>query len=86
MKQGSSEWHEARKHRITASAIGKVMIGGKFVDELLQDLVRDALGYPRAFQGNVATEYGQEHEPEARLEYAMQTGNAVDWISRPPSH
>ena len=78
MKQGDQEWHKARKHRITASAIGKMMIGGALVDELLQDLVRDGLGCPRAFQGNVATEYGQEHEPEARIEYVMQTGNAVE--------
>ncbi len=74
--QGSSQWHAARKGRITASVIGKVIMN-KGRDEVLRDMVRDALGYPRAFQGNVATEYGHAHEDEARTEYAINTGNAV---------
>lgn len=78
MKQRSDQWLLARANKITASQIGKLMIGGKLVDDLLQDLVRDALGYPRGFQGNVATEYGTEHESEARMEYVMQTGYAVE--------
>jgi len=74
--QGTDQWLDQRKGKLTASVIGKVLTGsGK--DSVLRDMVREALGYPRAFTGNAATEYGHEHEDEARTEYAMETGNAV---------
>ncbi len=74
--QGTEQWHAARKGRITASVIGKIITGsGK--EEVLRDMVREALGHPRAFQGNIATDYGHQHEDEARTEYAFATGNAV---------
>ena len=74
--QGSEAWLEARRHKITASVVGKI-VTGKGKHEVLRDMVREALGYPRAFQGNVATDYGHAHEDEARTEYALETGNAV---------
>ncbi|WP_339885373.1 lambda exonuclease family protein [Vreelandella maris] len=73
--QGSDAWLRQREGKLTASVIGKVINGdGK---EVMRDMVREALGYPRAFTGNVATDYGHQHEDEARTEYALTTGNAV---------
>uniref|UniRef100_UPI00356409A8 lambda exonuclease family protein n=1 Tax=Halomonas sp. TaxID=1486246 RepID=UPI00356409A8 len=92
--QGTDQWHAARKGRITASVIGKV-ITGNGEDDVLRDMVRDALGYPRAFTGNVATEYGHANEDIARTEYAMETGRSPvetgfhthpkhDWLGASP--
>ncbi|TDX30801.1 putative phage-type endonuclease [Modicisalibacter xianhensis] len=92
--QGTDAWLRARQGKLTASVIGKV-ITGKGKDEVLRDMVREAMGYPRAFTGNVATDYGHAHEDEARTEYALETGNAVvetgfhlhpehDWLGASP--
>ena len=92
--QGTDAWMRQRANKITASVVGKIVTGqGK--DEVLRDMVREALGYPRAFQGNVATDWGHQHEDEARTEYAFATGNAVtetgfhlhpehDWLGASP--
>jgi len=76
LKQGSQAWLDARKGRLTASVIGRV-ITGNGRDGVLRDMVRDALGYPKSFQGNVATQWGNDNEDVARTEYALTTGNAV---------
>src|SRR5690554_3488230 len=92
--QGTDAWMRQRAGKITASVVGKIVTGsGK--DEVLRDMVRESLGYPRAFTGNVATEWGHANEDQARTEYAMETGIAVretgfhlhpehDWLGASP--
>src|SRR5690554_4827694 len=92
--QGTDAWMRQRAGKITASVVGKIVTGsGK--DEVLRDMVRESLGYPRAFTGNVATEYGTANEDQARIEYALETGVAVretgfhvhpehDWLGASP--
>jgi len=55
--QGTDQWLKQREGKLTASVIGKVIIGnGK--DEVLRDMVREALGHPRLFTGNAVSETG----------------------------
>lgn len=92
--QGTDAWMRQRAGKITASVVGKI-ITGKGKEEVLRDMVREALGYPRAFQGNAATEWGTANEDEARTTYAIETGCAVtetgfhlhpehDWLGASP--
>ncbi len=41
-------------------------------------MVREYHGAPSDFKSNVATEYGQLHEPLAQMEYQSETGNFVE--------
>ena len=74
--QGTDAWLKQREGKLTASVIGRV-ITGDGADEVLRDMVREALGHPRLFLGNVATDYGHQHESTARTIYELETGNEV---------
>lgn len=69
-EQRSSEWFEARKHRLTSSDVDTVLGNNKYskpVDVLFK---KCQLGKP--FTGNIATRYGQKYEDEAIEEYCRQ--------------
>lgn len=79
MEQRTPEWHEARKGRITASAVGAILGNSPNGDRasVMRRMVRDWHGADSEFNGNVATEYGTYHEDGALVEYQMETGNTV---------
>lgn len=80
MEQRSTEWFEARRHKLTGSNIGAALGVNpwKTPDDLIRSMVREYHGAPSEFNGNVATEYGQLHEPLAQMEYQSETGNFVE--------
>ena len=43
-------------------------------DDLIREMVRQRHGVESEFKGNVATQYGNTHEPDAILSYEMETG------------
>lgn len=73
IKQQSKEWYEARKHRVTGSVAGAILGLNPWMtaDDVMRMMVRGYHGAEREFTGNIATEWGNNHEPTARLEYDM---------------
>ena len=65
LKQGSVEWLESRKFRLTGSNFGSA-VGSNFFTTPTQ-LVKEMLW--NTFKGNVATQWGSDHEDDAREQY-----------------
>jgi putative phage-type endonuclease len=95
MKQQSKEWFEARKGRVTGSAVGAILGLSPFMtqDDVLRRMVREYHGAESEFKGNVATEYGTFNEDNAKFEYMLSVGNGVedarfytyeDWLGASP--
>ena len=80
MKQNTKEWHAARVGKLTASRAGAALGVNPWQkpDDLIRAMVREAHGAEPEFVGNVATQWGQNHEPLAVLDYMNETGNVVD--------
>jgi len=80
MEQRSTEWFEARRHKLTGSNIGAALGVNPWntPDDLIRSMVREYHGAPPEFKSNVATEYGQLHEPLAQMDYQSRTGNFVE--------
>jgi putative phage-type endonuclease len=79
MDQRSYEWFAARRQRVTASMMGAVLGLSPHVTraQMMRRMVREALGEPSEFEGNIATDYGNRNEPGALIEYQMITGRTV---------
>jgi putative phage-type endonuclease len=82
MEQRTPEWFEARKGRITASAVGAIMGRAPYAsrDDIMRRMVRESCGAESEFSGNIATEYGTNNEAGALVEYQMETGDTVDAV------
>lgn len=82
MEQRTPEWHAARAGRVTASLVGAILGLSPYMTraDAMRVMVREALGEPREFTGNVATEWGNNNEDGALLDYRMETGNEVEKI------
>lgn len=80
MKQNTREWHKARTGRLTASRVGAALGVNPWQtpDDLIRAMVREAHGAEPEFTGSVATRYGQQHEPLAKLDYMAETGYTVE--------
>lgn len=79
MKQGTPEWFEARKGRVTASVAGAILGLSPHMtrEDVMRAMVRDTLGAEPEFTGNVATQWGSAMEEEARVDYEMETGATI---------
>lgn len=79
MEQRTDEWFAARRGRITASSVGAILGRAPYAtrDDVMRRMVREWVGAPTEFEGNIATEYGTRNEAGALTEYQMETGNAV---------
>lgn len=84
-----------RNKRITASMVGAILGNSPWMtrDDAMRSLVRDALGAEREFEGNIATEYGNNNEAGSIMEFQMETGLTVtpakfqtrdDWAGASP--
>jgi putative phage-type endonuclease len=74
LKQRTPEWFEARAGRLTASCFGAAL--GLSPHLSRQALWRQLTGR-ETFEGNVATDWGTEHEDEAICAYEELTGSIV---------
>jgi putative phage-type endonuclease len=83
MEQRSPEWFAARKGRVTGSAIGAILglDPNRTREEVLREMVRTYHAAPREFQGNIATQWGVTHEPEAMQDFEHATGAEVQRAS-----
>jgi len=80
MEQRSKEWFRARKGKLTGSNIGAALGVNpwKTPEDLIRSMVRSYHGAESEFKGNIATEYGQLHEPLATMDYFGKTDNFVE--------
>lgn len=76
IEQGTKEWFEQRKGRITASNVGAILGLDPYrnADDVLRQMVRETLGAEPEFKGNVATEWGKYNEEGAIAEFTMRCG------------
>lgn len=95
IKQNTPEWFAMRRGRITASIVGAILGVAPYMtrEEALRRMVRDYHNAESEFTGNVATQYGQTHEPLARLDFEMDSGRTTqdggiflfeDWAAASP--
>ena len=80
IEQRSPEWFEARKGRITGSVVGAILGLNPYKNaaDVMRDMLADAAGKQREFQGNDATAWGTMNESGAIFDYEMETGNKVE--------
>lgn len=80
MEQRSQEWFDARRGKLTGSNVGAALglNPWKTPEDLIRQMVRDYHGAESEFTGNIATEYGNQHETLALMDYLGKTGNQVD--------
>ncbi len=80
MKQQTKEWHKARAGKLTASRVGAALGVNPWQkpDDLIRAMVREAHGAEPEFVGNVATQWGHNHEPLAVLDFMNDTGKTVE--------
>ena len=82
LAQRTDDWFAARQGRLTASRVPAILGHSKYrtADDVLREMVRESYGYEREFQGNAATQWGNEQEPRARADYEADTGHWVDEV------
>ena len=82
MKQRSPEWYEARKGKITGSRIGAILGLSPFQtrDDVMRQMVREWHNAEPEFIGNVATQWGVDHEDVARQAYEAHSGHFVEAV------
>lgn len=80
MEQRSKEWFDARRGKLTGSNVGAALGLNPWQtpQDLIRKMVREYHGAEPEFTGNIATNYGQEHEPLALMDYLGKTGNHVE--------
>jgi putative phage-type endonuclease len=80
MKQGTEEWFKARVGKVTASNVGAILGFSEYqtADDVMRSMVRDALGAEREFNGNIATQWGTDHEKEALAALEADTGLFIE--------
>jgi len=86
--QGSSEWHELRLGKITASRMSDVLSKGrgsapsKTAETYMMELLAEKLtGEPKPFFENDAMRWGTETEPQARAMYELKSGYDVKEVA-----
>ena len=78
LQQGTPEWHAARKGKLTASNVGAAL--GLCLWTSRKVAFNRAMGTD-TFEGNDATRWGSNNEPNAILAYSAHTGNLVEKTS-----
>ena len=78
IKQGTPEWHEARKNRVTASIAGAILGLSPFMTraDAMRMMVRESLGAPSEFPDPVPppVAWGNAMEAGAIAEFEMDAG------------
>lgn len=77
--QRTKEWQATRTGRITGSRVGAILGLSKYRtrDDVMREMVRQALGAASEFTGNEATRYGEAHEADAINAYEQRYGALV---------
>ena len=80
MKQGSEEWHDIRKLKLTASHAQEIATAGKGLDTYTTNIIAEYFGDCEDRYCNEDMERGHELEDEARTIYELETGTIVDQV------
>lgn len=85
MIQGSPEWHEARRGKVTASRVGDIIAKtksgySKSRADYMEQLLDERLGVPTESYSNAAMEWGKAQEPTARAVFEYLTGMTVEEV------
>ena len=83
MEQRTTEWHQARLGKVTASRVSEVIAKGKGAtrESYMADLIVERLTGQRG--GGFSTahmEWGTEQEPHARAAYSARTGELAEEV------
>ena len=86
MEQGSPEWFEARRGKVTASRIADALAktrsgwGASRANYMAQLVAERLTGRVEAGYTNAAMQHGNDTEPEARASYAFMVGDDVQEV------
>ena len=77
--QRTPEWHEDRRGLVTASSVGAILGLSPYADrdDVMRRMVREAHDAIPEFIGNVATQWGIDHEAEALSELERELGDLI---------
>ena len=78
--QRTAEWHDQRKLRMTGSRIGAILGVSPWQkpSDIMREMVREYHGAESEFQGNPATDHGNNNEQRALLAFMRETGLMVE--------
>lgn len=77
MKQGTEEWFEARKGKLTASHAQAIGTNGKGLQTYCESVACELFSNSTERFSNEHTDRGNELEPQARALYELETGQQV---------
>lgn len=77
--QRTEAWFADRVGRITASRVGAIMGCDPYCtpEQLMRRMVREYHGAESEFTGNIATQYGEQHEDHAIIDFRAESGRDV---------
>lgn len=86
IEQGTPEWHELRRGKVTASRVADILAKTKTGPSASRQNYLIELALQRTTKTiepsytNAAMEWGTQTEPQARVAYEVETGNFVDQV------
>ena len=80
MEQRTKEWFEARKGKVTASNLRKILKNGTERENYKKQIVKELLGHEVETFTNKAMEWGTTNEPRALAAYEMASFNKVQQV------
>lgn len=85
IKQGTDEWYQVKKGKMTASHATAIMANGKGLRSLIEEIITDLYStdnYPEFTNrlSNKHVDRGNEYEAKARTIYELETGNKVTQV------
>jgi len=87
IEQGTSEWHQLRLGKVTASRVADILAKTKTGPSASRQNYLIELALQRVTKTieesytNAAMEWGTQTEPQARVAYEVKTGNFVDQVA-----
>jgi len=87
VEQGTPEWHELRRGKVTASRVADILAKTKTGPSASRQNYLIELALQRVTKTieesytNAAMEWGTQTEPQARVAYEVKTGNFVDQVA-----
>lgn len=82
MRQGSRQWHNARKGRITGSRVGAILGHCEWKDrnDVMREMVRQHHGYPPEIDDNFVLAFGRKWENAALAAAEKELGGIIESV------
>lgn len=78
IKQGSPEWHQIRKGKVTGTALKKIMGTARAREEAFYEIIAERLTVGLGDESENAMDRGTRLEPEAVATFEFETGKKVE--------